>query len=70
MCMNERRMRPIIGLVAVIVVIGAFFWLVSPGRSGSSPAPESADSSLYPAPELSELGNGRGLQFVNGYANW
>jgi hypothetical protein len=62
--MTEERFRSLSGVAALLLVLDLFAWLIMAGRStATTPA-------LYPAQDLSTLGQGGRPQFVNGYANW
>jgi hypothetical protein len=62
--MTEERFRSLGGVAVLLLILGMFGWLIMAGRSTAS------TPSLYPDQDLSTLGQGGRLQFVNGYANW
>lgn len=58
------RFRALGVTILLALLFGSFFWLAWAGRDDAGVSP------LYPAGDLSLLGRGGGLQFINGFANW
>lgn len=51
------------GLVMMLVMIGIFFGLTVDSR-------DRVTQNLYPSRDLTTIGDGKKLKFINGYANW
>jgi hypothetical protein len=62
--MTEEHFRSLGGVAVLLLMLGLFAWLIMAGRSTDTA------TALYPDQDLSTIGQGGGLQFVNGYANW
>jgi hypothetical protein len=61
--MSEDRFRAMLGMALFLLMMGIFFGLTYASR-------DSVNARLYPAPDLSTIGESGRLKFLNGYANW